>query len=370
MVLRLLKFCNLLFVMSLVVANVVSATEAASTGKNTNPIAYASDVAVEKFVEQMYTKHNFDKQQLLNYFSKISRSQEVIDKISHPAERLPWDKYKKIFLGKTRVSKGVAFWQTHKKILEQASAKCGVPVEIIVAICGVETFYGKMTGGYPVFQSLSTLAFSYPPRSNFFTKELEHYLLLTRDENLDPLKITGSYAGAMGAPQFMPSSYRNYGVDFAKVGRVDLVHNITNSIGSIANYLHKHGWNNSENLVTKKVNIAVNNSKSYEKFISNSPSSPKPKHRLLDLPSYKTLGLSNNGGISDETKVALLKLGSEYWVSSNNFYVITRYNRSVNYAMAVYQLSEAIKVHYNYVKNNTANNAKKNENDVTKIEKT
>ena len=299
--------------------------------------SYWERPVVKDFVGEMVKKHNFDKEELKDWFSESKKHQSIIDAMMRPAEKVkPWKDYRSIFLTDKRITKGIAFWQRNKKLLEKAEAKFGVPAEIIVAIIGVETYYGRQSGRYPVIDALSTLGFDYPPRSAFFKKELEHYLLLVRDENLDTKKTLGSYAGAMGKGQFIPSSYRSYAVDFDNDGRRNLWET-TDAIGSVANYFKRHGWQKDEAVIVR----ANANGKSHNK----EGRMMKP-HRSIQ--SFRQQGLSFQKNIKTKNdKGVLVKLngkkGTEYWIGLHNFYVISRYNHSPLYSMAVFQLSEEIK---------------------------
>lgn len=302
---------------------------------------------VQQFIQQMVTKHQFDQKQLTNWLNQANIKQSIIDSISKPAEGLPWFKYKKIFITPNRIESGVAFWQTHQKALQKAATDYGVPEEIIVAIIGVETFYGKYSGGHRVLDALTTLAFDYPPRSSFFKKELEEFLLLTREENWDPTTILGSYAGAMGKPQFIASSYRHYAVDFNKTGQRDLLNSTEDSIGSVANYFKRHGWKKNQPIIIP----ATIHGEQY-KELSSSQRAPKPSYTLKHMADVGVGigGAEVNPSLANE-KFALVTLESEsglqHWLGLENFYVITRYNHSNLYAMAVYELSEKIKSAYN-----------------------
>ncbi len=298
------------------------------------PVAERDDV--KTFIQEMVDRHQFDVQKLTSLFSKVVLKQKIIDAISRPAEGKPWFQYRPIFVTKTRIREGVTFWNENEAILNAAEEKYGVPPEIIVAIIGVETRYGRHKGSYRVMDSLSTLAFAYPKRSKFFRSELEHYLLLTREEGLKALDIKGSYAGAMGKSQFISSSYRNYAVDFDGDGKRDLWDNNADAIGSIANYFKRHKWQTGGAITAPAIvgsnHIQVLVKKGY-----------KPHSSLAEL---RQRGVTSTRKIDLEARGALLELkllaGREHWLVLNNFYVITRYNHSPLYAMAVYQLAQAI----------------------------
>ena len=298
--------------------------------------SYWDRPVVKTFVNEMVTKHKFDKKELINWFSASVKRQSIIDAMMRPAEGKDWNEYRPIFLTDKRITKGVAFWKKNKDLLEKAEQKYGVPAEIIVAIIGVETYYGRQSGRYPVLDALATLGFDYPPRAKFFKKELEHFLLLVRDENLNLQETKGSYAGAMGMGQFISSSYRHYAVDFDNDGQRNLWQT-TDAIGSVANYFKRHGWRKGEAVIVK----ANGNGRAHKK----EGRMMKP-HRPIQ--TFRQQGLSFESGIQTKDNQAVLvklkgKKGTEYWVGLHNFYVISRYNHSPKYSMAVFQLSEEIK---------------------------
>ncbi len=304
-------------------------------------VANRDDVQV--FIDTMVSKHGFDQDELIAVFSNVDIKQNIIEAMDRPAERKAWHEYRPLFITNASVDNGVEYYKKHQAALERAQDQYGVPAEIIVAIIGVETRYGTNKGSYAVIDALSTLAFDYPRRSPFFTKELEEYLLLTREENIDPLSLKGSYAGAMGTPQFMPSSYRAYAVDFTSDGKRNLWDNDTDAIGSVANYLKANGWKGEESTIIVPANV------SDEKQLTASHSSIigkiKPETKIESL---KQQGLTTDTPIDNNQLVALVsyenKDGSlDYWLGMHNFYVITTYNRSALYAMAVYQLAQEIK---------------------------
>ncbi|MDT8383801.1 MAG: lytic murein transglycosylase B [Gammaproteobacteria bacterium] len=306
----------------------------ASTALDEQIVSEREDV--KTFIKEMVDKHSFDAEKLTALFRDVTLKQKIIDAISRPAEGKPWHQYRPIFVTDTRINEGVTFWNENEATLQAAEQEYGVPPEIIVAIIGVETRYGRHKGGYRVMDSLSTLAFAYPKRGEFFRSELEHYLLLAREEALDPMQITGSYAGAMGKSQFISSSYRHYAVDFDGDGKRDLWNNNADAIGSVANYFKRHKWQPGGPVATPAI-VGSNHI------------------QLLVQEGYKphsTLAELRKRGVTAKTKVDLgelgalieleLAVGREYWIGLNNFYVITRYNHSPLYAMAVHQLGQAI----------------------------
>ena len=311
-----------------------------SGNSSADPLAKTPELT--DFIDQMATKHQFDKEALTTLFQEVKMQPSILRAISAPAEGKPWFEYRKIFITGARIDGGAKFWRKHKSALTSVSQQYGVPAQIIVAIIGVETRYGNNTGSYRVIDALSTLAFGYPKRSDFFRSELEEYLLLCREEGVKPTDPTGSYAGAMGMPQFMPSSFRNFAADFDSDGRRDIWDNPGDVFASIANYFKQHGWQSGE-AVAYPVTVKGTG---YQKALTKSL---KPEHTLAQL---EALGVESNPifGLPPTTPVKLLKLdserGSEFWLALNNFYAITRYNHSKLYGMAVYQLSHLIKKQY------------------------
>jgi membrane-bound lytic murein transglycosylase B len=298
---------------------------------------YTQRADVRAFVAEMVAEHGFASAELEELFFRAQRKQSILDAIARPAERtLEWHEYRNIFLKEPRISQGLEFWAEHEDVLEAAQRTYGVAPEYVVAILGVETRYGRITGGYRVLDALTTLAFDYPPRADFFRGELIEFLLLAREEGRNPLELTGSYAGAMGWGQFIPSSYRAYAVDFDDDGLRDIWNNPRDAVGSIANYFKVHGWRPDAEVA---VQVEVSGSAADE--VANE--TLNLTHTVAELDA---LGVSVDGLARDD-RAALFRMqgsaGEEYWVGLNNFYVITRYNRSRLYALAVHQLGQAIK---------------------------
>ena len=314
----------------------VTAATSVSAGK---PSGFDRDI--EKFVNEMNLKHGFELDKLQRVMDKAVYRQSIIDAITRPAEAKPWAKYRPIFVTPSRITQGVAFWNENAALLKKAEEDYGVPPEIIVAIIGVETRYGRHIGKYPVVGALSTLAFGYPKRADFFRRELVQFLLLTREEQIEPETALGSYAGAMGLPQFISSSYRAYAVDFDGDGQRDLWHSKADVIGSVAAYFKKHGWRAGGD-VTTRVNGVDNR---HETFVA---AGMKPS---ISFGKLRQSGIKSEKPIADNALTSLIRLegenGLEYWLGLHNFYVITRYNHSNLYAMAVYQLSQEILAEHN-----------------------
>ena len=301
---------------------------------------YIQRQTMKDFIDEMVRKHDFSSVDLVALFSKVRPRPEIIRAMNNPAEAKPWHQYRRIFLTESRIRGGLEFWRKHAATLTRAERVYGVPPEYIVAIIGVETRYGRYTGRYPVIEALTTLAFDYPKRSRFFRRELEQYLLLTREEKIDPLSLKGSYAGAMGGPQFIASSYRRYAVDFDNDGRRDLLGNYADMIGSVANYFRTHGWRRDAP-VTVRANITGT------RFRSLLTMGIRPHTSIWRLRRY---GVVPRTPLPAHAVAALIELktanGHEYWLGLNNFYVITRYNHSPLYAMAVHQLAREIARRY------------------------
>jgi membrane-bound lytic murein transglycosylase B len=299
---------------------------------------YADHDDAPAFIQRMVNQHGFTTAEVRRILDEARQQEQVLRAMKRPAEKaLPWYKYRAIFMNNDRIDRGAEFMARHRATLDAAEARYGVPAEIIVAIIGVETWYGRNTGGYRVLDALATLAFDYPRRADFFRSELEQYLLMCREEKLDPAGPTGSYAGAMGLPQFMPSSFRNYAVDFNANGRRDLWNEPEDVIGSVANYLASRGWRRGEP-VAAKVKGDTDAAEDFE-F-----SRLEPLNRFSQI---TTAGVHVGLQAQADAPAGVLELGGddddEYWVALKNFFVITTYNRSPMYAMAVFQLGQAVK---------------------------
>ena len=296
----------------------------------------------KKFIDLMVDKYQFDRKVVESTLQKAIKNEAILQSIAKPWEAKPWHQYYPIFLTEKRLIKGLAFWQTHKSTLARAEQETGVPAEIIVAIIGVETFYGAYLGKYSVLDALVTLGFHYPPRAKFFRSELAQLFLLAKEENFDITKLKGSYAGAMGWGQFISSSYRHYAVDFDGDGVRDLLNNPEDAIGSVANYFKKHHWKANAGIAFK----AQVSGTQYPVLLSKSL---KYSHQWSQL---QTAGVTiTEPKLSKNMSVKLFEFeqadNKEYWVGLPNFYVITRYNHSPLYAMAVFQFSQQLKQGFN-----------------------
>lgn len=298
---------------------------------------YEGSPQVAEFVAEMTRDYGFAGEQLVSLFRDVERKQSILDAISRPAEKVKtWAEYRPIFITDRRINQGVEFWKQHEAALARAEQEYGVPAQVIVAIIGVETSYGSNTGSYRVIDALSTLGFDYPPRAEFFRKELKQFLLLAREQQVDPLTLKGSYAGAMGMPQFMPSSFRAYAVDFDGDGHINIWNDPDDAIGSVASYFKRHGWVTGEAVVS----TAQISGEQAEDGLTQGLDPVKTVGEL------RAMGWSSHEALRDDVPVTAFRLegeaGPEYWLGLPNFYVITRYNRSAMYAMAVHQLSDLL----------------------------
>lgn len=304
---------------------------------------FGQELEVKAFIVDMHEQHGFDVAHLTRQFAAIRPNATVLRAIRPPAVpemQRSWQRYRERFVNSRRVDGGLRYWQKHGATLQRAEAIYGVAPEIIVAIIGVETEYGQNMGSFGVFEALASLAFHYPPRAEFFRGELEQFLLLARENGVSPLDIKGSYAGAIGIPQFMPGSQRRFAVDFDNDDRIDLRHSNADAIGSVARYLNQHGWQ-------KGAPVAVPAS------VTGDPAALiaagiKPTLSVRELASQGVVADSRMTPADAEKPAALIDLVSPgaptgYWLGFDNFYAITRYNRSSFYAMAVFQLAEALR---------------------------
>ncbi len=338
------RLSTLLLLMAALLSSISVAHETDSEAGS--QVGYAEHADAAAFVARM-VEQGFEADAVRGLLSNARRQESILKAIARPAEkRLSWGEYRNIFLQQQRIDQGIQFWNEHAATIQRATEQYGVAPEIIVAIIGVETRYGRNAGSYRVLDALATLAFDYPPRSRFFSGQLEHYLLLLREEKLTAEAIKGSYAGAMGYGQFIPSSYRHYAVDFDGDARRDIVTNPVDAIGSVANYFKQHGWRTGEPVALQ---ADLPRALAAERFSQ----SLKPEHPLSYwlAQGFKPRVSAALATSLDADQVATAMLlegesGEEYWLGLANFYVITRYNHSTLYAMAVYQLSQEIRAQY------------------------
>lgn len=331
---------------ALVATPVVANANDGASDSTSDRVNYATRSDGQTLIREL-ADEGLDIARIREVLASAERQPAILEAIARPAERvLTWGDYRQIFIRDTRIEQGIEFWTEHRDLLAKAEAEYGVPAEIIVAILGVETSYGRNKGNWRVVDALATLGFDYPPRAAFFRRELAHLFRLEQEAGIDASTVRGSYAGAMGMPQFISSSYRAYAVDFDGDGKIDLFDNVADVVGSVANYFSAHRWRAGEP-VAARARLADNADMSLF----------GTEYRLRDL----TLDKAAAAGITPvscadaesycfdlpgSTRVAALGLeghpGDEYWLTGHNFYVITRYNHSHLYAMAVFQLSQIL----------------------------
>lgn len=296
------------------------------------------------FIRDLTVHDHFSAQQLRHILANAVVQPQIIESMERPYEKKNWDVYQSLFLTPERLRSGLAFWRQNKAVLQRAAKQYGVPPEMIVAILGVETLYGKRQGEYRVLDALTTLAFYYPARAPYFKKELREFLLLCREYHVSPTLYKGSYAGAMGKPQFMPSSYRTYAVDYKGRGRPDLMHKDHDVIVSVANYFKQHGWIPQQKMVAEKIQVPQHH---LQHLVLNSKTPNYSVQQLKQVGIRPPLRLAAG---SRPQAAGILELitdqGAEYWLAYPNFYVITRYNTSPQYALVVYLLAQALRSHY------------------------
>jgi membrane-bound lytic murein transglycosylase B len=325
--------------LGLALAGLALAASAASAA----PVNYAQRPEVRAFIAELAADEGFDARALRRLFAHARYQPQVIAAMMRPVLSPPqWYEYAPRFLDSGRIDAGVAFWHEHAAALARAEAELGVPREVIVAILGVETYYGRNLGRYPVFDALTTLAFDYPRRAAFFRGELKEFLLWAREQGISPLDPKGSYAGAMGPAQFMPGSIRAYGLDFDADGRVDLLADADDVIGSVAQYLSRHGWQRDQP-VMEPVRIEAEDSE--QGILHQFDAGIAERRPLADWVREGATGFTIPGDLAPEP-VGLLLLeepdAPSYWLVFNNWYVLTRYNRSRLYASVVWQLAQAL----------------------------
>lgn len=297
--------------------------------------------AIKTYIDEISQEYKLNSTLLEQWFNTANFNPTVIEKMNTPYEALPWHRYQELYVSQERVKNGVLFWKKNQATLARAEKIYGVPPEVIVAIIGIESRYGKHMGNFNVFNSLLTLAFDYPKRANFFKKELTQFILLCHEQQWNPLTIDGSYAGAIGIAQFMPSSYRHYAIDFTNNGHKDLLHNEADAIGSVANYLKTHHWQAGQPIA-----IAANVTGSHYEKLDNK--ADKLKFTIAQLENY---GISPIKHINPDTKATLYQFEGAankpvYWLGLANFHVIMRYNTSSKYALAVVELADKINQAY------------------------
>lgn len=288
------------------------------------------------FVQDMTDRHGFDRAALEKAFRETRYLGSIVRAMDAPATALPWHEFRLRHITDARIRAGLQFWTEHQALLDKAAAEFRVPPELIVSTIGVETIFGRRTGTIGVLDALTTLAFGYPRRAEFFRGELEQYLLLARENGIALNSLKGSFAGAIGIPQFMPSSYRKYAVDFDGDGVRDL-RRVADAIGSVANYYRQFGWREGEQVIVPvDVGDTVLDAMLAAGIAPHLAVAEFRKRGIVPLESAPEAALATLFTVQSEA-------GPRYWLGLNNFYVITRYNRSINYAMAVHELATSLR---------------------------
>jgi len=310
----------------------------AAVAKDPASAPYAGRADVRAFVQEMVQRHGFVERELAQVFSRTRRLDVALKAVATPASARAWVEYRALFVNDRLIAGGVEFWRAHQPALERASREYGIPEPFIVAILGIETNYGRQMGRWRVIDALTTLAFDYPPRAPYFRGELENYLLIARETGTDVFSVRGSWAGAIGIPQFMPGSYLRYAVDFDGDGHANLTANAADAIGSVGNFLKQHGWKAGEAVLVE----ADVRGDAYRAFVDGGV---QPRHSFADLARAGVIAKSDAAA---DARVVLIELESpgrpsDFRIGFDNFYVLTRYNRSSFYATAVNDLASAIK---------------------------
>lgn len=307
---------------------------------------------IQAFIQFMYKHHHYNKDKLTQLFNTIptqkhqkakKQSHGVIHEMQSKHDFVPWYQYRSIFVKPNKIKAGAQFWHENRHWLNKAQKQFGVPASIIVATIGVETHYGHNLGNHPVFQSLAILSFDYPHRQHFFKQQLIAYLLYCRDNGINPRKLKGSYAGAIGQPQFMPTSIRDLAIDFDHTHQIDLMHDSADAIGSVAHYYAEHGWHPGKPVATKAL---IRNHKQLHDLLN------QDAHPKMKLKQFRKHGIDPRMKLDPELTAQLVKLNGKhhpvYWLTFHNFDVIKTYNNSTDYAMALYQLSHRIVYAYRH----------------------
>lgn len=312
------------------------------------PVRAATLPGMPDFIDEMVAKHKFKRVELVSAFNHAVYLPNVIEIISRPATLKPWPEYRAAFVNPERIRLGLKFWKKYRISLQRAERKYGVPQEIILAVIGVETVYGQDAGNFRTIDALTTLAFGYPQRAAFFRSELENYLLLAREQQFDLLSVRGSYAGALGIPQFMPSSYRAYAVDFNGNHKIDLLHEARDAIGSVARYLKEYGWTGAAGDESARLKSADAAPPVAVRVRVSGDICPGDISTPRAVAAWSAIGIvpDQNYAGDPNAPARLIDLtvadGKEFWLVFKNFDVITQYNNSDFYAMSVFQLAQAL----------------------------
>ena len=304
--------------------------------------AFLARPDVQRYIDEQVASGEFNRPELEAVFANVETKPNIIAILDKPATSRPWYQFRPSFYNERLLKSGVAFWQQHAAALQRAEQVYGVPPELVVAILGIETNYGRNTGSFRLVDALSTIAFNYPRRAEYFRGELTEFLKLAKEERMDPLSLKGSYAGAMGLPQFMPSSFRKLAVDFDGNGHRDIWNNADDAIGSVAHYFQVYGWRHGDDVI---IPAAVQPGVDISALVAD-------KFNLhLTVGELKARGVLPQAQVADQIQAVLVPLETapgvtEYWLGLNNFYVITRYNKSTLYAKVAQELASELRLRY------------------------
>ncbi|PXX48704.1 MULTISPECIES: lytic murein transglycosylase B [Aquitalea] len=304
--------------------------------------AFLARPDVQRYIDEQVASGVFNRPELEAVFANVEIKPNIIAILDKPSTARPWYQFRSSFYNERLLKNGVAFWQQHAATLQRAEQVYGVPPEMVVAILGIETNYGRNTGSFRLADALSTIAFNYPRRAEYFRGELTEFLKLAKEERIDPLSLKGSYAGAMGLPQFMPSSFRKWAVDFDGSGHRDIWNNVDDAIGSVAHYFQLQGWRHGDDVI---VPAAVQPGVDVSALVAD-------KFNLhLTVGELKARGVLPQAQVADHVQAVLVPLETapgvtEYWLGLNNFYVITRYNKSTLYAKVAQELADELRLRY------------------------
>lgn len=297
---------------------------------------------VQRYIDEQVATGQFNRPELEAVFANVEIKPNIIKILDKPSTSRPWYEFRPTFYNERLIKGGLAFWEQNQATLERAERTYGVPPEMVVAILGIETNYGRNTGSFRLADALSTIAFNYPRRAEYFRGELTEFLKLSKEEGIDPLALKGSYAGAMGLPQFMPSSFRKWAVDFSGDGHRNIWSNVDDAIGSVAYYFQLHGWRHGDDVV---IPAAIQPGVNVDQLVAD-------KFNLhYTVGQLKTMGVLPQAQVADSVQAVLVPLETgpgvtQYWLGLNNFYTITRYNKSTLYAKVAQELADELRLRY------------------------